>query len=336
MSRTFTLILVAAALVVAGAHIATAHPSRAALTTGVVDIETNLAYANGAAAGTGMVLTSSGEVITNNHVIRGASTIRVIVPSTKRSYPATVVGYDVAADVAVLQVKGASGLATVTTGTSSTVKVGQSASAVGNAGGTKTLTTTTGSITALGRNITVGDDQGGAEQLRGLIQTDASLQPGDSGGPLLDGAQRVIGMDTAASAGFTFQSSGSSEGYAIPIDRALAIAKQIESGKSSAQVHIGGTAFLGVQLQPSGYFRGQQFAAGQMITAVVPGSPVAHAGIVAGDVITQVDGRRVDAQGALVSILLRKHPGDKVTLHWVDQLAGAHTGTVTLASGPPQ
>jgi len=91
-----------------------------------------------------------------------------------------------------------------------------------------------------------------------------------------------------------------------------------------------------VQLQPSGYFRGQQFAAGQMITAVVPGSPVAHAGIVAGDVITQVDGRRVDAQGALVSILLRKHPGDKVTLRWVDQLAGAHTGTVTLASGPPQ
>ncbi|HXR12408.1 MAG TPA: trypsin-like peptidase domain-containing protein [Gaiellaceae bacterium] len=335
MKRALILVGVVAALSFAGVQIARAHPSRAAVTTGVVIVETNLAYQNGAAAGTGMVLTSAGEVLTNNHVIRGSSTIHVVIPSTKRSYVAHVVGYDLAADVAILRLDGASGLATVSTGTSATLKSGESVSAVGNAGGTGALTTTTGSITGLGRNITVSDDQGSAEQLQGLIETDAGLQPGDSGGPLLDSSHRVIGMDTAASAGFTFQPGGS-DGFAIPIDRALAIAKQIEAGRSSAQVHVGATAFLGVRLEPSGYFRGQQFAAGQMVDSVVPGSPVAHAGIVAGDVITKVNGHAIQSSAVLVSLLVQKHPGDKVTLTWVDQLAGTHTGTVTLASGPPQ
>jgi len=334
VSRILPLVLVAAALA-AGARVATARTTRGAATDGIVVVDTNLAYENGAAAGTGMVLTPGGEVLTNNHVIRGATTIRVIVPSTHHTYSARVVGYDLDADVAILQLKGASGLATVSTGSSGGLKRGQDVTAVGNAGGTGTLTSTTGSVVALGRNITVSDDQGGAEQLQGLVETDAPLQPGDSGGPLLDGSGRVIGMDTAASAGFTFQPGGS-EGFAIPIDRALAIAKQIVAGRSSAQVHVGGTAFLGVQLQPSGYYRSGQYSAGQMVDGVVPGSPVANAGIVAGDVITKVDGHSVDSSAALISLLLQRHPGDRVTLAWVDELAGVHTGTITLASGPPQ
>ena len=336
MTRIAALALAAVALAAAGAHVATARTSHAAATTGIVNVETNLAYQNGEAAGTGMVLTPTGEVLTNNHVIRGASTIRVVVPSAHRSYSASVVGYDLVDDVAVLQLKDASGLATVTTGSSAALQRGQPVTAVGNAGGTGVLTSTTGSVVALGRDITVSDEQGGAEQLQGLIQINAPLRPGDSGGPLLDSAHRVIGMDTAASASFTFQSGGSSQGYAIPIDRALALAKQIVSGRASTHVHVGGTAFLGVQLQSSGYYRGTRYSAGQMIEYVVPGSPVARAGLVAGDVITNVDGHAVDSPTALIALLLQKHPGETATLTWLDQLGGTHTGTVTLASGPPQ
>jgi S1-C subfamily serine protease len=246
MKRAFALLLAAAGLVV-GVHAALAHTSRATVQTGVVVVNTNLAYENGEAAGTGIVLTSNGEVLTNNHVIRGATTIHVVLPQTKRSYTARVVGYDLTADVALLQLQHASGLATASIGNSSTLRRGQSVTAVGNAGGTGSLTVTTGRITGLGRTITVSDDQGGAVQLVDLLETDASLQPGDSGGPLLDSAHRVVGMDSAASANFSFR--GSSDAYAIPIDRAVSIAKQIVAGHGTAQVHVGGTAFLGVQAQ---------------------------------------------------------------------------------------
>jgi len=216
MRRKLALALALAGAIAAavGAHTALAHTSRATVQTGVVVVETNLAYQNGAAAGTGMVLTSSGEVLTNNHVIRGATTIKVIVPQTKKTYAARVLGYDVSADVAVLQLKNASGLATVEIGDSPKVANGQSVTAIGNAGGTGSLTVTKGTITGLHRTITVSNDQGGAVQLRNLIETNASLQPGDSGGPLLDSTNQVIGMDSAASAGFSFHQSGN-DAYAI-------------------------------------------------------------------------------------------------------------------------
>jgi S1-C subfamily serine protease len=337
MRRKLALGLALAGAIAAavGVHAALAHTSKAAVQTGVVVVETNLAYQNGAAAGTGMVLTSSGEVLTNNHVIRGATTIKVIVPQTKKTYTARVLGYDVTADVALLQLKDASGLSTVSIGDSSKVTNGQSVTAVGNAGGTGSLTVTTGTITGLHRTITVSEDQGDAVQLRNLVETNASLQPGDSGGPLLNSADQVVGMDSAASAGFSFQQSGS-DAYAIPIDTAMTIAKQIAAGNSSAQVHVGGTAFLGVDVQPSGYFRGGAFAAGEAVVGVVPGSPAAKAGIVAGDVITAVNGRAVNSPTAVVAQLLPRHPGDKVKVKWVDQSTGTHTASVTLASGPPQ
>jgi S1-C subfamily serine protease len=322
--RAFPLALAAVALAVAGARVATAHTTHAAATTGVVDVETNLAYQHGAASGTGMVLTPAGEVLTNNHVIRGATTIKILVPATKRTYSAHVVGYDVAADVAILKLEAATGLATVSVGDSAKLTRGAAVSAVGNAGGTRTLTTTTGTITALGRTITVRDDFAGSAKLVGLIETSASLRPGDSGGPLLDSASRVIGMDTAASAQFRFQPGGGGEGFAIPINRASAIAKQIAAGRSSAQVHIGGTAFLGVELQSA------------VVAGVVPGSPVARAGIVVGDVLTKLDGHRIGSPTRLVRLLLTKHPGDRVTLAWADGAGRRHSAAVRLASGPPQ
>jgi S1-C subfamily serine protease len=320
--RALALVLSAAGLAVAGVHVATARTHTSAPTTGVVDIETNLAYDNGAAAGTGMVITPTGEVLTNNHVIRGATTITVLVPATHRRYRARVLGYDVTADVALLKLQRASGLATVSLGDSSQLQRGQSVSAIGNAGGTRTLTTTSGTITGLARTITVGNDLGGAERLTGLIETDASLRPGDSGGPLLDGGGRVIGMNTAASAGFRV--IGGSDGYAIPIGRARTIAALIRAGSSSAHVHVGGTAFLGLRLQSA------------VVAGVVAGSPVARAGIVAGDVLTRLSGHRISSTTDVIRTLLAKHPGDRVTIAWADGAGLAHSAAITLASGPPQ
>lgn len=322
VGRALALGLAAAALAVAGVHVAFARTARSAPTTGIVDVETNLAFQNGAAAGTGMVLTPSGEVLTNNHVIRGATTVTVLVPSTHERFAARVLGYDVTADVALLQLQNASGLATVSVGDSSHLARGQAVSAIGNAGGTRTLRTTTGTITGLGRTITVGDDLGGSARLGGLIETDARLEPGDSGGPLLDSSGRVIGMDTAASAGFHF--SGGSDGYAIPIGRARAIAGRIAAGRASAQVHVGGTAFLGVRLQST------------IVAAVVSGSPVARAGIHAGDLLTRVNGRRIGSSADVVRALIPTHPGDTVTIAWATAAGLARSASITLASGPPQ
>jgi S1-C subfamily serine protease len=322
---------IAALLVVLGAgafasHAALAHPSRASVQTGVVVVNTNLAYENGAAAGTGIVLTSSGEVLTNNHVIRGATTIRVVVPATHRSYAARVLGYSVRSDVALLQLKNAAALATVSVGDSSNLSTGQSVTAVGNAGGSGWLTVTSGTVTGLHRTITVSDDTGTSAQLADLIETDASLQPGDSGGPLLDGSGRVIGIDSAASAGFTFRTTA--DGYAIPINRALAIARQIAAGRSSTLVHVGGTPFLGVQVEPG---NGAMYVSG-----VVSGSPAAKAGVERGDFLLKVDGRIAASQTVIVGRMLAHHPGDTITIRWSDQFDRTRTATVKLASGPPQ
>ena len=193
------LVAVVAAAVAAGLALATTRP--APIGSGVVVIDTNLAYQDARAAGTGMVLTSSGEVLTNNHVIRDATAIRVVVPSTGRSFTASVVGYDTTDDVAVLQASGASNLKTIPLGDSSAVSAGESVTALGNAGGTGSLRAASGTVTRVDRAITVSDDQGGSESLTGMIETNAAVQPGDSGGPLLNASGQVIGMDTAASVG---------------------------------------------------------------------------------------------------------------------------------------
>lgn len=327
--KRIALLLASLAAAGAGARAAFAHTARATVQTGVVVVNTNLAFHNGAAAGTGIVLTSSGEVATNNHVIRGASTITVVVPQTHRRYAARVVGYDVADDVAVLQLQHAAGLAAVTLGDSASLRVGQSVSAVGNAGGTGSLTVTTGTITGLARAITVADESG-AERLAGLVETDAQLQPGDSGGPLLDSGERVIGIDTAASAGFSFRNAN--DGYAIPIDKVVTIAKQVVAGHGSATVHVGETAFLGVSVQSADAYGG----GGVLVGGVVSGGPAAKGGLGAGDIITRVGGRAVASQSALVAALLLHHPGDRVAVSWTGRLGGDHAATVTLASGPPQ
>lgn len=329
--RVLVLVVVGTVLVGVGAGLAFARGAKAApIGTGVVVVDTNLAYENGAAAGTGMVLTSSGEVLTNNHVIKGATSMRVVVPRTGRTYTATVVGYDVSDDVAVLQLAGASNLKTVTISTAK-LGVGKTVTALGNAGGTGTLVSAKGRITGLGKSITASDDQGGSEQLTGLIETNAALQPGDSGGPLLDGAGRVVGMDTAASTGFGFQAvTRTSDAYAIPIAKALSIAKAIVCGTASTTVHVGGTAFLGIEVQSGPY------GSGVVIAGVVSGGPADSAGLTAGDEITSVDGHSVSAPTDVSSLILTEKPGTTVTVTYTDQSGTSQTASVTLGSGPAQ
>lgn len=309
----------------AGSAHATTAPSTP--TKGVVIVTTNLAYENASAAGTGIVLTKSGEVLTNNHVIRGATTITAIVPATGKRYSASVIGYDIADDVALLKLNGASGLAVATRGNSAKLKIGATTTAVGNANGGGRLVITKGRVTGLNRTITVNDDQGGQTQLSGLIETSARLVPGDSGGPLLDSLGRVIGMDAAGSATFAFETS---DGYAIPINKAVTLVKQMEAGKASTLVHIGKTAFLGMSVQDV------NGGSGVSVQSVVSGLPAANAGIAKGDVITAVDSTPVNKLDDLRAALFAHHPGDSVTLSFTDVLGNQTSAQITLADGPPQ
>jgi len=299
--------------------------------SGVVVIETNLGYQDAQAAGTGMVLTSNGTVLTNNHVIRGATQIRVVDPTTRRGYKAQVVGYDTTDDVAVLQASGAANLKTIPLGDSASLTTGDAIKALGNAGGTGSLRAATGTVTGLGRGITVSDDQGGSESLSGMIETNAPIQPGDSGGPLMNSSGQVVGMDTAASVANGSPQEVATAGYAIPIDKAMSIASQITHGQASTAVHIGGTAFLGVEVEADSYG-----GSGAVVTSVVPGSPADAAGLTPGDMITAVGDQSVSSPEGLTEIVATQKPGAPVSTTYVDQYGATQTASVALGSGPPR
>ena len=307
-------------------------------------VDINLTEADGTpAAATGIVLTPGGLVLTNNHVVDGATAISVTDIGNHRTYSATVLGYDASQDVALIQLQGASGLATAQVATSSQAAVGQKVVAIGNAGGTGGAPSAAGgAIVALNRQITASDPgYGTAERLSGLIQTNADIQPGDSGGPLVNTAGQVIAMDTAAGSNFSFGPTAT-QGYAIPVETATSLATQIESHQASATVHIGPTAFLGVEVQDAGDQGGFGFGAGTggqpssgaLVAGVVSGSPAARAGLTAGDTIVAVDSRSVDSATALTSMLGSDQPGQRVTIGWIDQSGTRHSGTVQLVSGP--
>jgi S1-C subfamily serine protease len=317
---------------------------------GLVDIDTILGGQGGAAAGTGMVVSSNGEVITNNHVINGATSISAYDVGNGRTYTARVVGYDRPQDVAVLQLENASGLATVPLGDSSTVRVGATVVTIGNAGGVGgTPSAASGSVDALHRSITAGDsyEAGNTERLKDVIKINGSLEPGDSGGPLTSGG-KVVGMDTAASSNFSFQSSTAGEGFAIPINQVVAISKQILSGQSTSLVHIGATALIGVYIsntsqctnQNTGLSGGGSGAAGALVCGVVSNTPAAGTGLAnsgtanAYDTITALAGKPVTSAQSLLSLMDTHHPGDRVVVTWVDASGASHSASLTLTTGP--
>lgn len=306
----------------------------------VVDINTViLANASGRtaeAAGTGMIVTSSGQVLTNNHVIQGATKISVSIEGRSGMFPAQILGVDPTDDVALLQIQGVSGLPTVSFADSTTLTVGQEVVAIGNAlgqGGTPTVTH--GAISALGLSITVSNGRGGTESLNDVIETDAPIQPGDSGGPLVNSAGQVVGMITAGSR--ERSQTTSSTGFAITSNSALKIVNDIRSGNATGDIIIGQTGFLGVEVQnldAEAISRlGFDVSSGALIVGVFPGSPAAAAGMGADAVITAINGANVASADALGPIIHQYKPGDRIQVSWKDK-RGTHTSSVLLVTGP--
>ncbi|WIX84940.1 trypsin-like peptidase domain-containing protein [Amycolatopsis sp. DG1A-15b] len=297
----------------------------------IVNINTELGLQGAAAAGTGIVLTADGEVLTNNHVVAGATSIKVTSIGTGDTYQADVVGYDRTEDVAVLQLRGASGLPTASIGDSSTVQVGDQILGLGNAGGRGgDPVPAPGTVTALDQSITASDESSGSsEQLTGLIQVRANIESGDSGGPLVNADAQVIGVDTAASTGYQLngrRSGGAGQGFAIPINQAVDIAHKIVAGQATAKIHIGKTAFIGVSVSD-----GQ---GGAKVREVVQRGPAQKAGLAAGDVITAIDGKPTASATALTNVMDTHHPGDQLTLTVAGATGGQRQIQVKAIEGP--
>ena len=301
----------------------------AAVDPAIVDVTATLG-SSGTAKGTGMVISSTGEVLTNNHVISGATSVSVQIGGAGTAYQATIVGYDVTDDIAVLQISGVSGLATIQTASASTVSAGDAIVAIGNAlgqGGTPAAAQ--GLVTAVDQTITASDGLGtNAETLSGLIEISAAVEPGDSGGATVNTYGQVVGMTTAASSGGfrPMSTNATTTAYAIPIETARSIARQIEAGVPSATVHIGLHGLLGVRVQDG-------FGAGAQVVAVQSNSAAAAAGLAAGDVIVSINGTSISSSSALTDALSATHVGDKITVGWQDIGGQAHGANVTLATG---
>ena len=335
-----------------------------AVEPGVVDVTANLQYLQEAAEGTGFVIdAAAGLVLTNNHVIDGATSVTVTPVMSGKSYPARVLGYDRTDDVALLQLPRVTGLKAVTIGNSWPVSAGTPVLAIGNeAGQGGSPTVAPGVISGLDRTIVASDQSSGLiETLHGVMQTNADIRPGDSGGPLADAAGRVIGIDTAAGGDIVYS------GYAIPINQALPIAKRIAAGQPGAHIQIGMPASLGVLLPDStstdprrqasqelrqtgtvsssgsGCTNGDTTAipasiapapSGALVDGVLCGTAAASAGIFAGDVITSIGGRAVTSPGSLTALVDRYPAGSKAPLAWVSPGGSQHTAVVTLNAGP--
>jgi S1-C subfamily serine protease len=294
----------------------------------VVDINTQMGYQGATGAGTGIVLDPSGVVLTNNHVIAGATNITAVSIGNGQTYGVDVVGYDRTHDVAVLQLRGAGNLTPANIGSSAQVAVGDPVIALGNtsgAGGTPSAVP--GNVTGLNQTVEASDElTGSTETLTNMIQASTPIRPGDSGGPMVNSAGQVIGMNTAASDNFKIPQQGGGDGYAIPIEQATSIAGQIRSGAASNAVHIGDTGFLGVGVADRN--------GGAEVLQVIAGTPAAEAGISEHDVITSVNGTPVDSGTVLTNVLDQHHAGDTVALSWHSPSTGDHAANITLAPGP--
>ena len=287
----------------------------------IVDIDARLGYQSAVGAGTGIVIGPS-TVLTNNHVIAGATDLTVRSIGNGQTFPGTVIGFDRRHDIAVVQLAGG-GLQPANIGNSDTVAVGEPIVSLGNAGGVGGAPSAVdGRVVALNQTVSASDAlTGSTETLDGLIQVDAGIRPGDSGGPTVNAANQVIGLNTAASDNYHL---GRGQGFVIPINKAMAIAGQIQGGGGSPTVHIGPTAFLGVGVNDAAG------GAGAVVRQVIPTGPAAGAGLAPGDVITSINGQPVNSATALTNILDQHHPGENVTVGLENR-----TTNVTLADGPP-
>lgn len=294
----------------------------------VVNIDTEMGYARAVSSGTGIVVDPSGLVLTNNHVIAGATTISAMSVANQQSYDVDVLGYDRTHDVALLKLRGATGLPVANLGDSNTVNVGDPVISMGNAGGQGgTPSAVPGTVIALGQSVVASDDLTGAsEKLTGMIRASVPLRPGDSGGPMVNAAGQVVGVNTAASENYRMAQPGG-EGFAIPINQALAIASQIRAGSASDTVHVGATPFLGIGVIDAN-------GAGAKVVQVLANTPADQAGVRRGDILVSLGGQNIDSATALTRAIDRHHPGDTVELRWRSPASGDRSANVTLAVGP--
>ncbi len=299
---------------------------RADTDASVVDVVATLGDEGATSVGTGIVLTGDGLVVTNNHVIDGATSVRVTDVGNGRDYEARVVGYDEGEDLAVLQLEDATGLTVATIDTEPVVR-GESVTAIGNAGGLGGAPATArGDVLAVDRSIVASDEAAGTlEHLHGLIETDAALVPGDSGGPLVAATGGVLGIDTAGASGALGASVEG--GFAIPVTEAISVTRAIVDGPATAGVHLGATAFLGVHATTAA-------SGGALVVGTIAGSAAAAVRLAAGDTITELGGSQVTSAASLGSLLVDLHPGDRVVVGWSDPSGARHARFVVLGQGP--
>lgn len=300
---------------------------------GLVDIDTSLSYQGAIGAGTGILLDPNGVVLTNNHVIEGATDITALSLANSRTFPVDVLGFDRANDIAVIRLRGAFGLPTAAIGTSSSLAVGDSVAAIGNSNGTGGPPSyAPGTVTQLGASVRAQDEAGGgSRELFDLIRVSAAIRPGDSGGPLVNSAGQVVGVTVAATLNYRMGGVTGSEGFAIPIDRAMAIANQIRAGVPGPGIHLGDSAFIGIAIADAPPFGGP---AGAVVRQVLPDTPAGMAGLRPGDIVTAVDGIPVNTAADLSTIMDQRRPGNIILLTWIDRVGNLRTVPVVLAKGP--
>lgn len=276
-------------------------------------------FSEGEATGTGVVVTSGGEILTNAHVVEGASEVRVRFAGDTEPVIAQVLAADSGNDLALLKVN-ATGLTAATFAKPGSVRVGDQVVAIGYAlaldGGPSV---TTGIVSALRR--TIFTDSGA---LNSLIQTDAAISSGNSGGPLVNMRGEVVGINTAVARGDT-NSSANNIGFAISVDEVLAVLEQLRNQASGDAREEG---FLGVSLEPR-----VDGGVGSIISTVQAGSPAQEAGFVVGDIVLAVDGEPVNGQAGLVAAIRDRSPGDSITIELVRD-GERLTLTATLVARP--
>jgi S1-C subfamily serine protease len=287
--------------------------------------------------GTGMIITSGGLVVTNNHVIANAvqsGTITVTRSGSTTALPATLVGTNPIDDVALVRIDNAHGLPTVTFGNSNALETGDAVVAIGNALGLAagTPTVTQGIVSALGRTVTAGTSTS-TETLTNMIQTDAAINPGNSGGPLLDSAGDVVGMNTAVAGTLANGENSQNIGFAIPSATIESLLPTLKAGESV----VNHGAFIGVEIESNNAQLQQQYgfsvSTGAVVISVISGTGAARAGVKQGDIIVGINNTTIQNSQDVTQVISSLHPGDVVALHVVR--ATKHlTINVTLGREP--
>lgn len=287
--------------------------------------------------GSGMVVSSTGLVLTNNHVVAGASSVAVTLHGSTKALPARVLGTDPAQDMALLRIDHPpAGMQPVTFGNSASLVPGDAVIAIGNALGLSagSPTVTSGIVSALGRTVSATVPTTGAtETLTDMIQTDAPINPGNSGGPLVDSSGDVIGMNTATAGSTSSGTQAENIGFAIPSNTLRMAIPQLEKGGTSGTPG----AYLGVEVEDNSSVLAQEYgfatAAGAVIVAVQPGSPAEAAGLSPGDIIVGFDHVAISGAQALTQIEAGLQPGQKVPVVVYEGSAKV-TINVSLATRP--